>query len=281
MTSTNGVTLISEREVPMRVLDEEGDKDWGLTAMKSFGDIQKFERKILHVGDELLDSVEEIIVGDDGGDRGDQPKGGGDQCLSDPWRNRDQAGRANDTDSLKRIHDPPDRAEQPDERGDASCRCQKAHHFLQARDLGIGGLCQDPAQAFHPAGIDGILRVGTGDMSEFLEPGLKESHKRAAPVFFGRIIHFGKVLTFAERPEELLRLGERCLDCPSLEKDDRPGKNGEEEENEQNQLDDRAGISDQSKNIHRFDSKSSTGRSDCQISERVQLRARLTKTIGL
>jgi hypothetical protein len=43
----------------------------------------------------------------------------------------------------------------------------------------------------------------------------------------------------------------RCgFEAFSLENDDRPGENGEEEEDEQNDLDNEAGVRDELENIH-------------------------------
>jgi hypothetical protein len=81
-------------------------------------------------------------------------------------------------------------------------------------------------------------------LSHLLEPGLKESGQGTPLVFFGGFIYFGKVLTSPKGLEEFLRLGRGGLEGPSLEKNDRPGKNGEEEKDEQDQLDNKAGVRD-------------------------------------
>src|SRR5512136_3094466 len=74
MTSMKGVTLISEREVPMRPLPE-GERDCGLSAIESVGDVQEFQGEILHFGDQVLDPVEEMIIGNDGRDGGEKTHG--------------------------------------------------------------------------------------------------------------------------------------------------------------------------------------------------------------
>src|SRR5512139_145216 len=91
ITSMKGVTLISEREVPILPLFD-GDRDCGLSAIESVGDVQEFQSEILHLGDQVLDPVEEVVVGNDGRDSGKKPDGRSDQGLSDARRHSIQAG---------------------------------------------------------------------------------------------------------------------------------------------------------------------------------------------
>src|SRR4030042_1389613 len=77
MTSIKGVTLISESEVPIRPLFD-GNRDCGLNAIESVGDVQEFQGEILHLGDQVFDPVEEMIVGDDGRDGREEPHRRGD-----------------------------------------------------------------------------------------------------------------------------------------------------------------------------------------------------------
>src|SRR4030042_2685669 len=78
MTSIKGVTLISESEVPILPL-LDGNRDCGLNAIESVGDVQEFQGEILHLGDQVFDPVEEMIVGDDGRGGGEKPYRRGDQ----------------------------------------------------------------------------------------------------------------------------------------------------------------------------------------------------------
>src|SRR4030066_2274187 len=77
MTSTKGVTLISERWVPTCLRREDDGRDCVLRAMEPLGDAQEFEGEVLHVGDEVLDPAEEIVVGDDGRHGGEEAGGRG------------------------------------------------------------------------------------------------------------------------------------------------------------------------------------------------------------
>src|SRR4030042_1075705 len=84
MTSMNGVTLISERWVPTCLLREEDCRDCVLRAMESLGDAQEFEGEVLHVGDQVLDPAEEVVVGDDGRHGGEEADGRGAEGLGEP-----------------------------------------------------------------------------------------------------------------------------------------------------------------------------------------------------
>src|SRR5512135_3866145 len=116
MTSTNGVTLISESEVPtcLRPRDDDG-RDWVLRAMEPLGDAQEFEGEVLHVGDEVLDPAEEVVVGDDGRHGREEPDGRGDEGLGDARGDDLEAGRAHGADADEGDHDAPDGPEEADE----------------------------------------------------------------------------------------------------------------------------------------------------------------------
>src|SRR4030042_1939332 len=142
MTSIKGVTLISERDVPILPLLDR-DRDCGLSAIESVGDIQEFQGEIFHLGDQVLDPVEEMIVGDDRRDGGEKHYGRSDQGFGDAGRHGHQAGRPDDADLEEGVHDAPDSAEEADERRDAARRSQEAHLLFQPRNLGIRCLGQD------------------------------------------------------------------------------------------------------------------------------------------
>ncbi len=62
--------------------------------MEPLGDAQEFEGEVLHVGDDVLDPAEEVVVGDDGRDGGEEADGRGDEGLGDARRDDLEAGRA-------------------------------------------------------------------------------------------------------------------------------------------------------------------------------------------
>src|SRR5512136_1707193 len=59
MTSTKGVTLISDKDVPTCLLPREADGIAEvLRAMEPLGDTQELEGKILHIRDQIFDPAE-------------------------------------------------------------------------------------------------------------------------------------------------------------------------------------------------------------------------------
>src|SRR5512143_2374365 len=105
MTSMKGVTLISERCVPICRLREADGRPWVLRAMESLGDAQEFEGEVFHVGDEVLDPAEEVVVGDDSRHGGEEADGRGDEGLGDARGDDLEAGRAHSPDADARDHD--------------------------------------------------------------------------------------------------------------------------------------------------------------------------------
>src|SRR2546425_10058376 len=121
-TSTSGMMLISARLVPIR----RGPCDssnlnaiFGCASPLGSGPAQKVEevhREALHLHGPVLHAVDEVVVPDDGGDRGAEPRGRRNQRLGDSRRDDGQACRALRAGHLKRRPDAPNRAADADER---------------------------------------------------------------------------------------------------------------------------------------------------------------------
>lgn len=81
-------------------------------------------------------------------------------------------------------------------------------------------------------------------MGDLPESDLEKRDERASLIFFGRVVHLGEILAFAKSSQEPLRLAEGRFDRFSLVKDDRPGEDGEKEEDEEDKLDNRTRFGD-------------------------------------
>src|SRR5439155_478905 len=92
-----------------------GRKPWLLEEM-TLGDVQKFGAERIHLRGQHAQLAREPVVHDDGGDRGREPDGGGDQRLGDARRDGLDTRRRGGGEAAERRHDPPDRAEETDER---------------------------------------------------------------------------------------------------------------------------------------------------------------------
>src|SRR5215831_5714337 len=67
--------------------------------------VRHLEPEVLHLGGPVPDLADEVVVADDGGNRGDQAEEGGDQGLGDPRRHHRQARRSLAADLVERAED--------------------------------------------------------------------------------------------------------------------------------------------------------------------------------
>src|SRR2546422_611197 len=99
-TSTSGMILISARLVPIRrVLDHSSvlnaifggaSQLGGRSAQK----VEEVQREAFHLDGPVLHAVDEVVVPDDGGNRGAEPRGCRHQRLGDPRRDDGEACRS-------------------------------------------------------------------------------------------------------------------------------------------------------------------------------------------
>nr|GEZ41350.1 hypothetical protein [Tanacetum cinerariifolium] len=110
--------------------------------------------EIVHVGHGQLETSQEEVVNQHGGHCDGDAHTGGDQCVANGAGHRLQAGGAAGADALQRFHDPPDRAEQADERRRAANAGENRLTGLQRTALLLDLLAQ---VALQPVGaVDGV-----------------------------------------------------------------------------------------------------------------------------
>src|SRR5688572_19763294 len=156
MTSTSGVTLISDLTPPLappRSIDISkfsramGD---GLSAVGPSGrstatkspkptsprpalsrlpdeEVDELRRRVVHLHVEVFDAAGQVIVEPNCRNRDDEPERGLDERFRDTGRHRADTTGAAGRNALERVDDADDRAEQPDERRRGADRRQCRH----------------------------------------------------------------------------------------------------------------------------------------------------------
>src|SRR5271169_3999927 len=71
--------------------------------------------------------LEKIVVSDEGGDRREEARCGGDKCFGDAGSNGAEAGGTGSAEAREGVNDAPNRTKKTDERSDASCGSQPRH----------------------------------------------------------------------------------------------------------------------------------------------------------
>ena len=101
--------------------------------------IQKLQREILHLAAGLTEALDEVVVGEKGGDGGEEAGGGVDERLADARRDgRDRGGRCR-SDRGEGVHDSPYRSEEADERRGCRGRGEEGEIARQARRFDARG----------------------------------------------------------------------------------------------------------------------------------------------
>src|SRR5260370_438940 len=153
ITSTSGVTLISERSVGSsvsvgrRISVRRTSSACGYSREVPLRQIQKVHRKVLHLPPGLPKALDEHVVGEEGGDGGEEAGGGVDERFADAGGDGDDRRGAGGADGGEGVHDSPHGAEEADERRRRGGRGQKGGEAAQARRLDPPGA---PQRAFPP-----------------------------------------------------------------------------------------------------------------------------------
>src|SRR5262245_55546445 len=102
-TSTSGMMLISASVVPppRRSFPESKLNAIFATELRHgpSDEVEQIHREAFPLGGPVPDAVDEVVVGDDGGDGGREAHGGRDQRLGDTWRDDGEARGALLTDA--------------------------------------------------------------------------------------------------------------------------------------------------------------------------------------
>src|SRR3990172_2480018 len=139
ITSTSGVTLISAMTLRSPARPEEL-----IIAMASplvdlaLEEVDEFGGEAVDPGVDRPDAGQEVVVGDDGRNGRGQPRRGGDERLGDAGGHGGQRGVSRGRDPGEGVHDPPNGAEQADERRGAAGGGEKGKEILHAPHLLVG-----------------------------------------------------------------------------------------------------------------------------------------------
>ncbi|RMO08445.1 hypothetical protein ALQ47_05266 [Pseudomonas cichorii] len=117
--------------------------------------------EVVHVGHGQLQAAQEEVVDQHRWHRDGDPDPGGNQRMADGACHRFQAGRTGETDTLQRLHDPPDRTEQADERCGAADTGQNRLAVFQCPAFFLNLLAQIAFQAVGTVDGVGQLLGGT------------------------------------------------------------------------------------------------------------------------
>ena len=181
---------------------------------------------------EIANVLEEIVVGDEGGDGGEESRSGGDEGFGDAGSDGAKAGRTGSAETGEGVNDAPDGAEETDERSDASGGGEPGHTFFDAANF-VGG-CQLHADGDGLKGLN-FLRSGIPSAGHL---GLKFAITGGVNVGEGgtggdESLRIGDALGGAKDFEELVALPADAAEEAEFLENQRPGDERKEQEDGQ------------------------------------------------
>src|SRR5512143_2426528 len=153
ITSTSGVTLISAMTLRSPARPEEL-----IIAMVSslvdlaLEEVDEFGGEAVDPGLNHPDAVQEVVVGDDRRDGRGQPRRGGNESFGDAGGHGGQRGVSSGRDAGEGVHDPPNGAEQADERRGAAGGGEKGKEILHPPNLLMARLVHRAVDVFDGKG---------------------------------------------------------------------------------------------------------------------------------
>jgi len=99
----------------------------------------KFKDESVQALGEIANVLEEIVVGDEGRDGGEEPRGGGYKGFGDPGSDSTKARGAGGAETREGVNDAPDGAEETDEGSNAGGGGEPGHPLFHATYFLGGG----------------------------------------------------------------------------------------------------------------------------------------------
>src|SRR5512143_202253 len=248
MTSTSGVTLISAMTLRSPARPEEL-----IIAMMSplvdlaLEEVDEFGGEAVDPGVDRPDAGQEVVVGDDGRDGRGQPRRGRNEGFGDAGGHGGQRRVPRRRDAGEGVHDPPHGAEQADERRRAAGGGEKGKEILHAPHLFMGrpghrAVYVLDGKGSRPSSLRGLAACRFAPLA--LDPGQLEVSRadhlgegRLHPLF-GLLVERRKAFPLGEGAGEFRLVPLDPLEEAGLEKNNRPGDDGEQDQEEQDELDD-------------------------------------------
>src|SRR5579862_1435035 len=134
-----------------------------LARIHFFNDRRNFQREAVHARAEISDVMQKVVVGNHGGNGGEEPCRRRDQRFGDAGRDGAKACGSGRAQARERVHDAPHGAEKSDERRDRSRRGQPWHIGFHSADFLARG--QLHADGYRVEACDSAVGGGAADLA--------------------------------------------------------------------------------------------------------------------
>jgi len=201
----------------------------------------EFEGKGVQTLRQIANVLEEIVIGNEGGDGGEESGGGGDEGFGDTGSDGTEAGSASGAETGEGVNDAPNCAEKADEWSDSGSGGEPGHALFDAANFfGRGELHGDSD------GLEALQLLrngisGAGDLRlEFAVAGGVDIGKGRARG--DEALRIGDAFSGAENSEELVAFAADASEDAELLENERPGDQREEQKQHEDETSDPAGL---------------------------------------
>ena len=208
----------------------------------------EFQSEGVEALSEIANVLEEMVVGDQRGDGGEEAGSSGDESFGDARRDGAKAGGTGAAQAGESVDNAPDRAEQTDEGGDAGGGSKPRHTFLDAADFFGGGELHADGNGLKgfDSGMGVIAFAGDLTLEFAITSGVDVGERRAGG---NDALRVGDAFGGAEDPKELVRLAADAAENAEFLKDQCPGYKGEKEQKCENGARDQASLLEDIKDV--------------------------------
>src|SRR5882724_8422718 len=243
ITSTYGTMLISF--IRRRARIASGPR-WFVRAREprlglTLQDVGELFHEALEAHGEAIDVVGEAVVGDHCGYGREKADRGRDQGLCDPRGDGCKSRLRHVGEAAERMHDAPYRAEKPDVGTHRAHRGEEGEAGLEAVHLALVSSAHRAARPVHHGARVGHAALAL-EFRELAVPGLENPLEAPGrmPVVYRALEQRGEVRAAPEIALELFSPALGAVDGEELEKDEVPGHEGHDQEQQYHQLNDDA-----------------------------------------
>jgi len=203
----------------------------------------EFEGEGVEALGQIANVLEEMVVGDQGGDGGEKAGGGGDEGFGDAGSDGTEAGSASGAEAGEGVNDAPDGAEEADEGSDASGGGEPGHTFFDAANLLGGGELHGDSDGPEALYLlrRGIASAGDLRLKFTITGGVDVGERRTRG---DEALRIGDAFGGAEDFQELVAFAPNASEDAQLLENERPGNEREEEKYSEDDTSDPACLRD-------------------------------------
>ena len=216
---------------------------------KRFFDLRgEFQGEVVQSLRQIANVLQEVVIGNKGGDGGEEPGGRGDKGFGDAGSNRAEASSPGRAEARESVNDAPNGAKEADEGSDPGGGGQPGHSFFDAANFFTRSELHGDRDGLEALQLLRRGIAGAGNLRlQFAVAGRVHVGKRRPRG--DEALRIGHTLGGAEESEELAAFAADASKNAEFLENERPGNQREEEKHQEDGASDPAGLRKNVENV--------------------------------